>query len=169
MIHVQSFKRTRSYPSIVLFHWGNPILAFPPVLLKNTAANLTALISGDIRRRGPQSHHCSSSWSRSSPTASRVIPAPGAHGPDRWSQYYYSPSRQGTLITERWNDLPRARSELMARQDIAQHHQEHCWGGRGDPSSKPITPTAQHPPTNCLSRVEICPPWFTLFVSCSTA
>lgn len=146
MIHVQSFERTCSYPSIVLFHLGNTILAFPPVLLKNTAANLTALISGDIHRKGPQSHHSSSSWTLSRPTASRSIPALGAHGPDRWSPYYYSRSRQGTLITVRLNDLPRARSELMARRDIAgavrstllflaQHHQEHQRGDRGSPSS----------------------------------
>jgi len=29
VIHVQSFKRTCSYPSIVLFRLGNAVLAFP--------------------------------------------------------------------------------------------------------------------------------------------
>lgn len=43
--------------ALSFFHLGNVILAFPPVLLKNTAANLTALISGDIHGKGPQSHH----------------------------------------------------------------------------------------------------------------
>lgn len=77
VIHAQSFKRTRSHPSIVLSHWGNVALAFCPVLWKGTAARPTkktnAIRNGNPKGPAPNvlPHPCTARghrWDLGNPT-----------------------------------------------------------------------------------------------------
>lgn len=166
MIHVQSFKRTCSYPSIVLFHLGNTILASPPVLLKNTAANLTALISGDIHHQRPRSHHGASSWSPSRPRATRAIPAPGKTPSWETKPVLLLPFETGNINHREMKWLAKALSSWQG--EILQEPSGPPWSSQcrdqGSPSSSLIIQQHESHLQTASCEQKSALSWFTVFV-----